>query len=294
MQHFYPRPPRGGRQQERGGGKGNLSISIHALREEGDQREDAADWWTVDFYPRPPRGGRRGSWSYVRKALEISIHALREEGDSPRRKPGGLRQAISIHALREEGDLYTILYALRSGISIHALREEGDRPGAWSGRSSCIFLSTPSARRATRSTGCVTVIVSNFYPRPPRGGRPGTACPAALSRHFYPRPPRGGRPQQTKKDAHAAKISIHALREEGDTGCFTLDAAVVIFLSTPSARRATDAKLDKQQAVTISIHALREEGDKTRMTLFQKKWHFYPRPPRGGRLAASQSQLYSS
>ena len=79
------------------------------------------------------------------------------------------------------------------GISTHALREEGDglsaglTPGGW-----------------------------NFYPRPPRGGRPQTpkqqlqqristhalreegdpnaGAPHLFKGDFYPRPPRGGRP----------------------------------------------------------------------------------------------------
>ncbi len=56
-------------------------------------------------------------------------------------------------------------------ISIHALREEGDP-----GRAACIgkcrtFLSTPSARRATRPAPVRHPRPSNFYPRPPRGGR---------------------------------------------------------------------------------------------------------------------------
>ena len=33
------------------------------------------------------------------------------------------------------------------------------------------------------------------------------------------------------------------------------------FLSTPSARRATDVHMDEDPRVHISIHALREEGD---------------------------------
>ena len=33
------------------------------------------------------------------------------------------------------------------------------------------------------------------------------------------------------------------------------------FLSTPSARRATDAEEIAQYTIDISIHALREEGD---------------------------------
>ena len=56
-------------------------------------------------------------------------------------------------------------------------------------------------------------------------------------------------------------ISIHALREEGDTGVFMPVEIEVKFLSTPSARRATqvvEVELNEQE---ISIHALREEGD---------------------------------
>ena len=58
------------------------------------------------------------------------------------------------------------------------------------------------------------------------------------SRYFYPRPPRGGRPSP-------GTVCLYA----------------VIFLSTPSARRATyELKLLGIDTV-ISIHALREEGD---------------------------------
>ena len=79
---------------------------------------------------------------------------------------------ISIHALREEGDFSTLAQVMATqGISIHALREEGDalirgqeqfpadfypRPprggrlaSADAPRVCLIFLSTPSARRAT-------------------------------------------------------------------------------------------------------------------------------------------------
>ena len=79
---------------------------------------------------------------------------------------------ISIHALREEGDLYIPYYNAAGEISIHALREEGDtltvsaripstyfyprppRGGRHADRvgedTVNLFLSTPSARRATR------------------------------------------------------------------------------------------------------------------------------------------------
>ena len=41
---------------------------------------------------------------------------------------------------------------------------------------------------------------------------------------------------------HIIKISIHALREEGDVGWTTSDNGYFPFLSTPSARRATSCR----------------------------------------------------
>ena len=58
-----------------------FDISIHALREEGDQVH-------CNQFPRK----------------DISIHALREEGDHPACGHSFASTAISIHALREEGD----------------------------------------------------------------------------------------------------------------------------------------------------------------------------------------------
>ena len=59
------------------------------------------------------------------------------------------------------------------------------------------------------------------------------------------------------------KISIHALREEGDRSS-------VVFAHKPF----------------ISIHALREEGDNPAATYESIAYNFYPRPPRGGRRPA--------
>ena len=58
-------------------------------------------------------------------------------------------------------------------------------------------------------------------------------------------------------------ISIHALREEGDSACPALVGSAQEFLSTPSARRATEPSAEDLHGVYISIHALREEGDKS-------------------------------
>ena len=79
--------------------------------------------------------------------LNISIHALREEGDD-RGHQLLTTINISIHALREEGDAKWKADESKLQISIHALREEGD----------------PRASGPARKK-------SNFYPRPPRGGR---------------------------------------------------------------------------------------------------------------------------
>ena len=149
MYNFYPRPPRGGRPEQEVITDYAVSISIHALREEGDLEDHRMRTRRADFYPRPPRGGRPTatvtrvpdleflSTPSARRATEqseqvrgqgvISIHALREEGDGGNPE-SGQHQPISIHALREEGD-YSMAPVFRAScISIHALREEGDRP----------------------------------------------------------------------------------------------------------------------------------------------------------------------
>ena len=59
-------------------------------------------------------------------------------------------------------------------------------------------------------------------------------------------------------------ISIHALREEGDQTISGQIEAAEQFLSTPSARRATCFGKRGAHAIPISIHALREEGDPRR------------------------------
>ena len=146
----------------------------------------------------------------------------------------------------------------------------------------------------------------NFYPRPPRGGRRNGSWPnkASIS-YFYPRPPRGGRRIAMSDLNLRIAISIHALREEGDPlpccrGFMLPDfyprpprggrrarwnplVLIPVFLSTPSARRATAIDVSGQIGRQISIHALREEGDKPPPLCWHWTSYFYPRPPRGGR-----------
>ena len=61
-------------------------------------------------------------------------------------------------------------------------------------------------------------------------------------------------------------ISIHALREEGDVGYSQSGGHAQLFLSTPSARRATRQAVRFATGRDISIHALREEGDERSST----------------------------
>ena len=124
-----------------------------------------------------------------------------------------------------------------------------------------IFLSTPSARRATRSAPRVDALGRNFYPRPPRGGRRWIGKCHSSKKRFLSTPSARRATFQAGlfapyhnisihalreegDDLHGVhepdeRISIHALREEGDIKRFMHRVRQQIFLSTPSARRAT-------------------------------------------------------
>ena len=102
------------------------------------------------------------------------------------------------------------------------------------------FLSTPSARRATRQDSRQKLgHTISIHALREEGDGGILFRPVMAADDFYPRPPRGGR--------------------------LTLILPISffwIFLSTPSARRATflDESM-KTVGYVISIHALREEGD---------------------------------
>ena len=145
-------------------------------------------------------------------------------------------------------------------ISIHALREEGDGDG-----------------RAQRPTGC------NFYPRPPRGGRPRGKQEQNGKLLFLSTPSARRATRAGHITAHFGNISIHALREEGDSTGAGASKWGKLFLSTPSARRATRRIAAVRRGGNISIHALREEGDCGTAYYPSRPCYFYPRPPRGGR-----------
>ena len=124
------------------------------------------------------------------------------------------------------------------------------------------FLSTPSARRATEGFFLFEGICGDFYPRPPRGGRRRAGAPTPQpARDFYPRPPRGGRPRKAEVNpAQTLFLSTPSARR-ATSHTTTRDLQPWAFLSTPSARRATGTDAADYILTDISIHALREEGD---------------------------------
>ena len=147
-----------------------------------------------------------------------------------------------------------------------------------------IFLSTPSARRATPPARFLSGRTRISIHALREEGDLSFVLITRCKMYFYPRPPRGGRPSLPASTPRTKCISIHALREEGDR-CYNIrPASSDRFLSTPSARRATCQRLPGVHDFKISIHALREEGDPAMLIAYSPPGNFYPRPPRGGRL----------
>ena len=78
-------------------------------------------------------------------------------------------------------------------ISIHALREEGDPQSRLRRPPVLLFLSTPSARRATVAKGTAMALVEFLSTPSARRATRGLSVYSRACRYFYPRPPRGGR-----------------------------------------------------------------------------------------------------
>ena len=213
-----------------------------------------------NFYPRPPRGGRPLVTAlHNRTGRFLSTPSARRATLRFNFRWSMLAKFLSTPSARRA----TLSGPRRSSpcfISIHALREEGDTALKTIGDNAKKFLSTPSARRATATGETGWRASSNFYPRPPRGGRPG--CHDHCERY-------------------AEFLSTPSARRA--TGVEIPSEVLYKFLSTPSARRATCLRPIQSSLLHISIHALREEGDAFDRMLEARKKNFYPRPPRGGR-----------
>ena len=146
-------------------------------------------------------------------------------------------------------------------ISIHALREEGDFSGRRPEMSRFRFLSTPSARRATP-------------------GRAGCQIPAP---YFYPRPPRGGRQSGRGYRKLRLCISIHALREEGDSAAATVISFIPDFYPRPPRGGRHNAGQGLERPTWYFYPRPPRGGRPLTVLSVPTHTHFYPRPPRGGR-----------
>ena len=170
--HFYPRPPRGGRR---------LPPSGQRLLQE------------THFYPRPPRGGRQARCARFRPANDFYPRPPRGGRPFWRQKTPGV-PFISIHALREEGDLL-IRWRTPTWAYFYPRPPRGGRPLPLHRREPVAgFLSTPSARRATAASAApFGGLMISIHALREEGDQ---SCTLNLPCHenFYPRPPRGGRP----------------------------------------------------------------------------------------------------
>ena len=98
----------------------------------------------------------------------------------------------------------------------------------------------------------------DFYPRPPRGGRPKYFLgQSQQAQDFYPRPPRGGRLWGVDSDNGRTGFLSTPSARRATPASPAMDGPVV-FLSTPSARRATkDDRLKERLILFLSTPSAR-------------------------------------
>ncbi len=170
------------------------AISIHALREEGDDRCGDVLGGRIIFLSTP--SARRATHNTPKqedKTIFLSTPSARRATKRIKKKQ---KSVLDFYPRPPRGGRpHDVAFVgQRNFISIHALREEGDPITKPCSSKLFVFLSTPSARRATAHSLRCRKDSEDFYPRPPRGGRPGKSTVYEID----------------------GRISIHALREEGD------------------------------------------------------------------------------
>ena len=168
------------------------------------------------------------------------------------------------------------------------------------------FLSTPSARRATFSQFSTSRSFSDFYPRPPRGGRQRyliggelytaisihvlreegdrcTGCLISSTSNFYPRPPRGGRPLAM----HCFSTPLHFYPRPPRGGrplapCCCPRRSGYFYPRPPRGGRRIAWKPRRAKTIFLSTSSARRATARPPF-LHRTSGNFYPRPPRGGR-----------
>ena len=144
------------------------------------------------------------------------------------------------------------------------------------------FQSTPPARGATPIIRWPVWAISNFNPRPPRGGRLRRGSDHHPVQYFNPRPPRGGRPGSFSAKGRIADFNPRPPRGGRRKGHRGRQAEIGISIHAP--REGGDQRDIVIGTVgIISIHAPREGGDFSSTPENASPMDFNPRPPRGGR-----------
>ena len=224
-------------------------ISIHALREEGDdgnmdefghigefQSTPSARRATIPdrehtlllhhFNPRPPRGGR------PQAAVQPIRESLFQSTPSARRATAGanmsrVKHSISIHALREEGD-YPHHRSASKAAYFNPRPPRGERRHpALLMYAELLFQSTPSARRATDTALSPPASPMIFQSTP--SARRATAKAAKKSTTFVPlytlmhNLKRNFTKVPAKCKTNRAKVSVFAVRSaRGNHGSLCL------------------------------------------------------------------------
>ena len=259
------------------------TISIHALREEGDRPSGQTRPAGLKFLSTP--SARRATFYRVPWAVWRDIFLS---------TPSARRATYPVLVTTQRLTFLSTPSARRATrpfpkvqligeISIHALREEGDLDAVTAAQGTAVFLSTPSARRATQISHLPFVQVAISIHALREEGDQDRWLRRSRHRYFYPRPPRGGR-----------RAKHHG---SGDPEAF---------LSTPSARRATGGgrlwlrsppnfyprpprggRRKRRNARGQADKFLSTPSARRATSVFPyfrtASRYFYPRPPRGGR-----------
>ena len=154
---------------------------------------------------------------------------------------------------------------------------------------SSAFQSTPPARGTTPPGSGIIILLVYFNPRPPRGGRLGVSDGGRCRPwHFNPRPPRGGRLRLL--DSMTAEQRFQSTPPARGTTLRKTQWKPSTFISIHAPREGDDrCHHQKEGVLMISIHAPREGDDRGDSREPERRRHFNPRPPRGGRQPTSFS-----
>ena len=163
---------------------GQVIISIHALREEGDWFFRFSIFGYLHFYPRPPRGGRR-------MAL-LQAYAPKRFLSTP-----SARRATFFFGAYCQCTQFLSTPSARRATRTAQNRTQPNQ-----------FLSTPSARRATFYQPLYRPKRGDFYPRPPRGGRR-TGSPLRSKSHQFLSTPSARRATAKTERKYSAFVSLY-------------------------------------------------------------------------------------